>query len=245
MQVEGVNVALKEPVHKILDRIKNESFFRWPNKMGGDPSRRNQNLYCTYHKDKGHPTEQCRVLKDHLGQLVKTGHLKEFVVDSTDREAGQGGQPKRNPLPPPLEVIDVIHTAPRGIVTAKRVLTMACTGGDLSKKKKRVEGPTISFGEDDLEGTVQPQDDALVVTARIGRFLVKRVMIDQGSGADVMYPDLFEGLGLKTQELAKYDTPLVSFDKRVVIPEGQISLPVDMEGKGVIITFIVVRSFSP
>ena len=73
---------------------------------------------------------------------------------------------------------------------------------------------------------------------------MKRVMIDQGSGADVMYPDLFEGLGLKTQDLAKYDTPLVSFDGRVVIPEGQISLPVDMGGKGVVVTFIVVRSFA-
>ena len=39
--------------------------------------------------------------------------------------------------------------------------------------------------------------------------------------------------------------PLVSFDGRVVIPEGQISLPVNMEGKEVMVTFIVVRSFSP
>ena len=57
---------------------------------------------------------------------------------------------------------------------------------------------TISFGEEDLEGTIQPHDDALVVTARIIGFLVKRVMIDQGSGADVMYLDLFEGLRLKS-----------------------------------------------
>ena len=89
-QIEGVNVAFKEPVYKILDRIKNESFFRWPNKMGGDPSRRNQNLYCTCHRDKWHTTEQCRVLKDHLGQLVKAGYLKEFVVDFGNRDAGQG-----------------------------------------------------------------------------------------------------------------------------------------------------------
>ena len=88
VQIEGVNVAFKEPVYKILERIKNESFFRWPNKMGGDPSRWNQNLYCTYHRDKGHTTEQCRVLKDYLGQLVKAGYLKVFVVDSTDRDAG-------------------------------------------------------------------------------------------------------------------------------------------------------------
>ena len=119
VQIEGVNVAFKEPVHKILERIKNESFFRWPNKMGGDLSRRNQNLYCTYHRDKGHTIEQCQVLKDHLGQLVKAGYLKEFVVDSTDREAGQGVQQKRNPLPPSLGVIEVIHAASRGTAAAK------------------------------------------------------------------------------------------------------------------------------
>ncbi|XP_023928306.1 uncharacterized protein LOC112039659 [Quercus suber] len=80
-----VNVTFKEPVHRIIDKIKHEPYFRWPNRMGGDPSRRNQNLYYTYHKDKGHTTEQCRVLKDHLGQLAKTGYLKEFVVGTRDQ----------------------------------------------------------------------------------------------------------------------------------------------------------------
>ena len=74
---------------------------------------------------------------------------------------------------------------------------------------------------------------------------MKRVMIDQGSGIDVMYLDLFKGLGLKNQDLAKYNSPLVSFDGRVVIPQGQISFPVSMEGKEVIVTFIVVNLFSP
>ena len=48
-QIGEVNMTFKEPVHKILDRIKHESYFRWLNKMGRDPSRRNQNLYCIYH----------------------------------------------------------------------------------------------------------------------------------------------------------------------------------------------------
>ena len=39
--------------------------------------------------------------------------------------------------------------------------------------------------------------------------------------------------------------PLVEFDGRVVIPLGQISLPVNMEGKEVVVTFRVVASFSP
>ena len=91
-QMGEVNVAFKELVHKIIDRIKNESFFRWLNKMGGNSSRKNQNLYCTYHKDKGHTTEQYWVLKDHLGQLVKAVYLKEFVVDSGNRGADHGAQ---------------------------------------------------------------------------------------------------------------------------------------------------------
>ena len=33
-----VNMVFKEPINKIVDRIKNKPFFKWPNKMGGDPS---------------------------------------------------------------------------------------------------------------------------------------------------------------------------------------------------------------
>ena len=103
----------------------------------------------------------------------------------------------------------------------------------------------IAFDDDNLEGTIQPHDDALVVTAQISGFLVKKVMIDQGSGADVVYPDLFNGLELKNEDLSKYSTPLVRFYGKMVIPEGQISLLVNMEDKEVVVAFIVVASFSP
>ena len=128
VQLGEVNVVFKEPVHNIVDRIKNEPFFRWPNKMGGDPSRRNQNLYCTYHRDKGHTIEQCRVLKDHLGQLVKAGHLKEFMVELGNRGPRLGAQQKGNPISPPLGVIEVIHAMPGSTNTARmRVSTVAST----------------------------------------------------------------------------------------------------------------------
>ena len=148
-----------------------------------------------------------------------------------------------------MGVIKVIHAIPRGMNTAgMRVSTVASTGDfsedqPLAKRMKSQLDP-IAFDDEDLEGIIQPHDDVLVIAARISEFLVKRVMIDQGSGADVMYPDLFKGLGLKNQDLAKYDFLLISFDGRVVIPQGQISLPVSMEGKEVMVTFIVVNSFS-
>ena len=67
---QAVNVVFRVPVQKVLEKVRNEPFFKWPNKMAGDPVNRTQNLYCHYHQDHGHTTEDCKNLWDHLEQLV-------------------------------------------------------------------------------------------------------------------------------------------------------------------------------
>ena len=84
----------------------------------------------------------------------------------------------------------------------------------------------LGFSNEDKMGTIQPHDDVLVVTLRIGGYDVKRVMIDQGSAAEIMYPDLYKGLNLKPESLIAYSSPMVSFEGKMVIPKGQIRLPV-------------------
>ena len=49
-------------------------------------------------------------------------------------------------------------------------------------------------------------------------------MVDQGNGTKIMYPDLYNGLNLRPEDLTAYDSPLVSFNGKVVIPRGQIKL---------------------
>ena len=101
------------------------------------------------------------------------------------------------------------------------MVSVESSAGEQSfKNKLKYTWEPIAFNDDDLEGTIQPHDDALVVTARIDDFKVKRVLIDQGSGVEVMYPDLFKGLSLKNEDLSKYDTPLMGFGGRMVIPKG-------------------------
>ena len=65
-----------------------------------------------------------------------------------------------------------------------------------------------------------------MVTLRIGGYDMKWVMVGQGSDAEIMYPDLYKGLNLRPEDLTAYDSPLVSFNKKVVILRGQIRLPV-------------------
>ena len=112
-------------------------------------------------------------------------------------------------------------------------------------KRARLEIlPSLSFSDEDKIGTIQPHDDALMITFRIGGYDGKRVMVDQGSCVEVMYPDLYRGLNIKPEDLTTYDSPLVSFDGKLVTPRGQIRLLVQVGLKVMEVDFIVVDAYS-
>ena len=115
----------------------------------------------------------------------------------------------------------------------------------MSKKVKIGIPLVLGFLDEDKLGTIQPHDDALVVTHRIGGYDMKRVMIDQGSAAEIMYLDLYKGLGLKPENLTAYSSPLVSFEGKMVVPKGHIRLPVQTGSDVVEVDFIMVDAFSP
>ena len=126
------------------------------------------------------------------------------------------------------------------------VAQLSAKDNNLKPKKARMDTqPALSFLDDDKIGTIQPHDDALVVALRIGGYNVKGVMVDQGSGVEIMYPDLYKGLNLRLENLTVYNSPLVSFDRKVVILRGQIRLPMQASLEVVEVNFIVVDDYSP
>ena len=60
-----------------------------------------------------------------------------------------------------------------------------------------------------------------------------------------MYPDLYKKLNLKPEDLMAYNSSLVSFKGKTVIPKGQIRLPIQTGSKIVEVDFIVMDSYSP
>ena len=81
-----------------------------------------------------------------------------------------------------------------------------------SKRAKKEVSLVLGFSDEDKVGTIQPHDDTLVVTLKIGGYDVKRVLVDQGSAVEIMYPDLYNGLNLKLKDLTTYNSLLVSFE---------------------------------
>ena len=74
-------------------------------------------------------------------------------------------------------------------------------------KRARVEQPLVmGFSNENKIGTIQPHNDALVITLQIGGYDVKRVMVDQGNAAKIMYPDLYKGLSLRAENLTPYNS---------------------------------------
>ena len=52
-------------------------------------------------------------------------------------------------------------------------------------------------------------------------------------------------LNLRAKDLTPYSSPLVSFEGKVIIPKGQIRLPVQTGSETVEVDFIVVDAYSP
>ena len=143
------------------------------------------------------------------------------------RVGAQGNAPPR----PPLCTTNVIFATPgrTGSRLSKVMSVARSPAEDSNSKPKRARleiRPSLSFSNEDKIGTIQPHDDTLVFTFRIGGYDVKKVTMDQGSCVEVMYLNLYRGLNLKPEGLTAYDSPLVSFDGKLVTPKGQIRLPI-------------------
>ena len=69
--------------------------------------------------------------------------------------------------------------------------------------------------------------------------------MDQGSAVEIMYLDLYKGLNLKPGDLTPYNSPLVSFEGKLIILKGQIRLPMQTGSEVVKVDFIIVDAYSP
>ena len=176
--------------------------------------------------------ENYRNLWNYLDQLVREGKLKHLLHHPSGHQGQTHQEPQRDTtLRPPVGTINVILAAlGRAGTCPSRVLSVAQRPAEESqsesKRAKMNFHPILSFLEKDKIGTTQPHDDALLITLRIEDYDVKRVMVDGGSGAEIMYPDLCKGLRLKPEDLMPYNSPLMSFDGKLVIPKGMIRLPI-------------------
>ena len=93
-------------------------------------------------------------------------------------------------------------------------------------KMPRMDNPTIEFSEDDALRLHHPHDDALVVSLQIGDYNMHRVLIDNGSLADILYYPAFQQMRINREQLTPKNAPFVCFGGTRVFPLGAMTLAV-------------------
>ena len=91
-------------------------------------------------------------------------------------------------------------------------------------KIARREGPVIGFSEEDARRLHHPYDDALVVSLRVGDYNMHRVLIDNGSSADILYYTAFQQMRIDRERLTPTNAQLVGFGRSRVFPLGAVTL---------------------
>ena len=112
-------------VDKILTQIKDEYYLKWPRPLHSSPNVRDKNKYCQFHKDHGHYTEDCRDLKEQIGELIRKGKLQKYVKKGEFSKFSDGNKSwhesssrsEDHPFQCPMDVIGEIKTIAGGPFT--------------------------------------------------------------------------------------------------------------------------------
>ncbi|KAL0458024.1 UNVERIFIED_CONTAM: hypothetical protein Slati_0429600 [Sesamum latifolium] len=71
-------------------------------------------------------------------------------------------------------------------------------------------------------------NDVLVISATLSKFWVKKVLVDSGSSADIIFYDAYVQLWVDNAQLRKVNTPLTDFSGEMIEPLGEVMLSLSL-----------------
>ena len=228
--------------------------FRWPGPIRSNPMERDRSKKCVYHKNHGHTTEACRSLHLLVENLLKEGHLKQYV-----RATAKNGEPSRDhgPRAPTAPVRVVINYIPldeeyNSKRKRQRLLRSATVRehkssirpGLASGSVHPINGPIV-FPAIDLAQVLQPHQDALVLTLGIGDFDVKRILVDPGSSTGLLQVSVVKQMGFIPSSQENLGRILSGFNGASTTSLGDVILPIQVGVVILNVLFSIVEDLSP
>ncbi|KAJ1391913.1 Retrotransposon gag domain [Sesbania bispinosa] len=213
---------------RILKEVYQSDLIRLPPQAEG-PKGSDTSKWCDYHRAKGHDTEDCWTLMNRIERLIKEGYLGRYIEkrkgrgDKGQRRDEEGSRSKRRRDDRHKKTRD--KEEERGVVTT--IAGGFTRGGETSSARRRYvrqvitiqtdlleqgnNHPGIAFTNEDFRGIQPHQDDPMVIDVLMAKYRVQRVLIDQGSSADVLYWSAFEKLQLPRKCLLPFAGSLMGF----------------------------------
>ncbi|XP_016173877.1 uncharacterized protein LOC107616430 [Arachis ipaensis] len=202
--------TLTVPIVEVYQQIADKGILSKPRQLK-DRTGGNKNLYCDYHKGFSHKTQDYFDLKDALEQAIREGKLAEFSHlirerrrrdrDRSSDDRSRAVKPRQDPEENNergLTIVNVVvgrDVAPRSKSTCRKdAKVMAVSSSSPTPSSRRV--PLILFGPEDQWFDDLPESPPMVITARVGTGLVRRIFVDTGANSNIMFRNVFDALGL-------------------------------------------------
>ena len=208
--------------------------------MKSHPTTRDNTKYCEFHGNYGHRTDDCIQLKREIEYLIRRGYLRRFI--SSENQHRNQAQNQAPPQQPPSRQTTTQHQQSLGEIqvisggfvgegesgSARKAHLSSIKSTEIAEvqavsKLPRID-TSITFSDSDLEGCQHPHDDPLVVRALMVNKTVHRVLIDNGSSADIIFASAFDKMGIGRENLEPDSTHLRGFSGEKVLPLGSIQL---------------------
>ncbi|XP_034701000.1 uncharacterized protein LOC117926018 [Vitis riparia] len=252
-----VQTPLTKSYKKLLPIIRNLPGFRWPVPIRSNPSERDRNKICEYHKNHGHTTEACISLRYMVEDLLKAGHLKQYIRPAPQGEESPRNRGPRAPAAPVRTMINYIYGGPlddeyNSKRKRQRLLRAATVREHVSSIRPGlaagsihpIDG-TIVFPAIDPTRVLQPHRDALVLTLGVGDYEVKIILIDPSSSADLLQVAVIKRMGFEPSILENPGRTLSRFNGSSTTSLRDVILPVYAGPVILNVLFSVVEDLSP
>nr|XP_016515015.1 PREDICTED: uncharacterized protein LOC107831730 [Nicotiana tabacum] len=196
----------------------------WPPKIRSDLNTRKYDALCEFHQERGHKMEDCVALRQEVVNMLRQGHLRELLSDKGRTNFARGREHQGSPMPPsPGRTINmIIDGSDDASNYVKFTTTHKCKRSITRERYDRLE-KSIIFDESYADGLTFPHNYALVITLCILDTDVKRIMVDDGSGACIIHPRFHTQMRLEDKIVMCYIT-LTSFNNAVERTSWEITL---------------------
>ncbi|XP_070025747.1 uncharacterized protein [Nicotiana sylvestris] len=158
--------------------------------------------------------------------MLNQGHLGELMSNCGRANFGRGCEQHQGPPKPPSPTRTI-----QMIISGGDEAAINCVKFTTTQKLKRSITrewyddlrESIIFDKSNTEGLTFPHFDALVITLRILDTDVKRIMVDDGSGACIIHPRVLTQMRLE-DKIVPCCITLTGFNNAVERTSGEITL---------------------